>query len=246
MTIRTPLYISLMLMLPLLAAADTVTIVQGTAGDANFLPATAPSPNLGGVINFANLAGGVTSNCVDNLVCPTFNPDQYAAQGVTISSPDGLLIFPFSTQTSGGIELYDPGATDSSTCAPNFACDGTANITIGIAGGVSELAVGISDGDDPLALTITALGAGGTVLASMDVSSAVEAADSAENYANTYFVAEDATGAGIYGLQITQTVPTFGSGLALAEVEVTPEPSTLLLLSAGAAIFGALRLRKRA
>jgi hypothetical protein len=245
LTIRPLLYIPFMLMMPLLAEAGTA-IVQGTAGDSNLLPASLPTPGLGNVINFANLLSQITSlppavqaNCFDNGVdCPTFNSSQYASEGVTISSPDSLLIYPFSSQTAGGIELFDPGTGGD--------LDGTANITIGLAGGVSELAVGISEFDDPINLTIEALGLGGTDLASMNVSAAVEAQELAGNTGNTYFVAEDTT-AGIYGLQITQTIATGGSGLALAEVEFTPEPSTfLLLIGGGLAMIGATRLHKKA
>jgi hypothetical protein len=49
------LCVPLMVLMPLLAEADSVQIVQGTPGDNNFLPATSPSPGLGQVINFANL-----------------------------------------------------------------------------------------------------------------------------------------------------------------------------------------------
>jgi hypothetical protein len=232
------------MMMPLLVEAGTVQIVQGTAGDANNLPATPPSPGFSNVINFANLESQITSlpplvqqNCVDNGdQCPTFNSSQYASQGVAISSPDGLLIYPFSTQTAGGIELFDEGA--------GADLDGTANITISLAGGVNELAVGISEFDDPLTLTIEALGAGGTDLDSVNVSAAVEAAESAQNTGNTYFVAEDTT-PGIFGLEITQTTQTDGSGLALAEVEYSPEPSTFLLIGGGLAMIGYTRLRKK-
>jgi hypothetical protein len=84
----------------------------------------------------------------------------------------------------------------------------------------------------------------------MDVSSAVETAESANNTGNTYFVAEDTT-ADIFGLQITQTTQTGGSGLGLAEVELSPEPSTfLLLIGGGLALIcskiGAGQLRKKA
>ncbi len=250
--IKPLLYTSLMLTMPLLAEAGTVQIVQGTAGDNTFLPATSPSPGFSNVINFANLDSQITSlsstaqaDCVDSGVqCPTFNSTQYASQGVTISSPDGLVIFPFSDQTAGGIELFDPGATDSSTCLSTGTCDGTANITIGLAGGVDDLAVGLSDFDDPVSLTINVLGAGNTVLESMDVSTDIEAA--AQSTGQTYFVAED-TAPGIYGLQITQSTQTDGSGLALAEVELTPEPSTvLLMIGGGLALIGSTRLRKKA
>jgi hypothetical protein len=246
LNLKPALCISLILVAPLLAQASTIQIIQGIAGDSNNSPATAPSPSFSNVINFANLAGQISSlpaaaqaNCVNNgLQCPTFNPSQYASQGVTISSPDGLLIFPFSTQTAGGIELFDEGTGGDG--------DGTANITIGLANPVDSLAVGISEFDDPVTLTIEALGAGNTVLASLDVSNAVENAEMAINTGNTYFVAQDTT-PGIYGLKILQTTQTGGSGLALAEVEYAPEPSTLLLMIGGAlAMIGSTRLRKKA
>jgi hypothetical protein len=234
--------IPLMLLMPLLAEATTV--FQGTPGNNGSLPVTSPSPSFPNVINFANLEGQITSlppaaqaNCENNgLQCPTFNSAQYASQGVTISSPDSLIIYPFSDQTGGGIELFDPGTGGD--------LDGTANITISLAGGVSELAVGLSDFDDPVNVTLNVLGPGGTILDSVNVSAALEAATLTTG--QTYFVAED-TIPDIYGLQITQTIQTDGSGLALAEVEFTPEPSTfLLVIGGGLAMIGSTRLRKRA
>jgi hypothetical protein len=253
MSIKKLSCIPAMLLMPLLAQAGTVQIVQGTPGDNNLLPASSPSPSFSTVINFANLESQIVAlgptnaaNCDNNGTnCPTFNPSQYASpQGVTISSPDGLLIYPFSDQTAGGIELFDPGATSPSTCTSTGTCDGTANITIGLAGGVNAIAVGLSDFDDPVALTIEALGAGGADLETLDVSLDVENATAGTG--QTYFVAEDTT-PGIYGLEITQTDVTDGSGLALAEVELTPEPSTfMLLIGGGLAMIGSARLRKKA
>jgi hypothetical protein len=108
---------------------------------------------------------------------------------------------------------------------------------------VNDLAVGLSDFDDPVTVTLSVLGAGNTVLETLDVSAAVEAA--AQTTGQTYFVAEDTT-ASIYGLEITQGTQTNGSGLALAEVEFSPEPSTFLLLIGGClAIIGSARLRKK-
>ncbi len=242
MKIKPLLYTSLVLMMPLLAGADTVQIVQGTPGDNTFLPATPASPSFPNRIDFSGLSSQITNpNCYSDFGtdCPTFNSSTYASQGATIFSPDGLLIYPASTQTAGGIELFDEGT--------NGDGDGTANITISLTGGVDDLAVGISDFDDPVSLTIEALGASGNVLASMDVSAAEEAATAGTG--NTYFIAEDTTQS-IYGLEILQTDQTYGSGLALAEVEYTtetPEPSTLLfLIGGGLAIIGSARRRKKA
>jgi PEP-CTERM motif len=254
MSIRKFFCIPAMVLMPLLAQAGTVSIIQGVAGDNTLLPASSPSPGFSTVINFANLESQIVAlgsaaaaNCDNNgLGCPTFNPSQYASpQGVTISSPDGLIIFPFSDQTAGGIELFDPGATSPATCIPNQTCDGTANITISLAGGVNALAVGISDFDDPVDVTLSVLGASGVIFSdTIDPTSAIEAATATTG--QTYFVAEDTT-PDITGIEITQSLPTGGSGLALAEVELTPEPSTfMLLIGGGLAMIGAARLRKKA
>ena len=147
MDLKPLLYTSLMLMMPLLAGADTVQIVQGTPGTNSSLPVTGPSPSFQNVINFANLGSQITNpNCSNaGTNCPAFNSAQYASSGVTnISSPDGLLIYPFSDQTAGGIELFDPGATDPSTCVSTGTCDGTADITINLAYGVEDLAAVIN------------------------------------------------------------------------------------------------------
>jgi hypothetical protein len=253
LNMKTLLYIPVIMMVPLLAQAGTVQIVEGTPGDNNLLPASAPSPGFSNVINFANLESQITAlgstnaaNCDNNGTnCPSFNPSQYASQGVTISSPDGLLVYPFSDQTAGGIELFDPGATNSSTCTSTASCDGTANITIGLAGGVNDLAVGISEFDDPVTITISALGQNGAVLASNSMNVTTDIENAAAGTGQTYFVAEDTT-PGIYGLEITQTTQTFGSGLALAEVESSPEPSTFLLIGGGLAMIGYSRLRRKA
>jgi len=237
------LYASLILVMPLLLKADTVQIVPGTPGDVYSLPPTAASPGFSTVINFSGLYSQTNSTCQSSgMDCPTFSSSTYASRGATISSPDGLLIYPFSTQTAGGVELYDPGATDPSTCTSTYSCDGTADIDISLAFGVEDLAVGIADSDDPLALTIDALDQSGNVIGTLDASTDIENASG-----NAYFVAEDSTGAGIYGLEIIQSDVTYGSGLALTEVEYTPEPSSLLFLIGGClAIFGSARLRKKA
>ena len=131
MKIKPLLYTSLVLMMPLLAGADTVQIVQGTPGDNTFLPATPASPSFPNRIDFSGLSSQITNpNCYSDFGtdCPTFNSSTYASQGATIFSPDGLLIYPASTQTAGGIELFDEGT--------NGDGDGTANITISLTGGV--------------------------------------------------------------------------------------------------------------
>jgi len=61
----------------------------------------------------------------------TFSPAQYSAQEISIASPEGLEVAPFSTQSSLN-ELFDKSA------------DGSANITIGTPA-TSQLGIGIAD-----------------------------------------------------------------------------------------------------
>ena len=223
MNVRAIVSTSVMLMMPLLAGAGTIEVIEGTPGDNSKLPATSPSPALSGLINFANLESQITalgstnaSNCDNNGIgCPAFNPTQFASQGVTISSPDGLLIYPFSDQIAGGIELFDPGATDNAggdaACIADGDCDGTANITVSLASKVTALGVGLSDFDSGLDVTINVLGSAGGTLFSENVSSAMDTA--ALTTGQTYFVAEDTTPGAIYGLQIVQSANTDGSGV---------------------------------
>ena len=225
MTIRSLLYIPLFLMMPLLVQAGPVWFT-GTPADDSSLPNTPASPKLGGVlVNFDGLAS-----------CQTFPPSgctNYsgtAFSGITISSPDGLYAIPFSGQTSPN-ELFDNSA------------EGSASITVATAGGQYAFGVGISDLDD-VTITLQALGAGGVAFGVPDV---VTITQIGGNPGNGYFYVRD-TVTDLYGFTITQSSsdPSF-SGLAIDDVQaVTPEPSTLLLLSAGAAIFAARRLRKRA
>ena len=64
---------------------------------------------------------------------------------------------------------------------------------------------------------------------------------------NGYFLLEDTT-SDIFGLQISQPIGNAAlfSGLAIDDVQAAPEPSTFMLLIAGAAIAGFIRLRKLA
>ena len=234
-----------MLLMPLFVQA--ATIIPETPGDATSFTPAPPSPNLGVVVNFSNLSSDINSNCLDNGVCTTLL--SYTSQGVTVSSSDGLLVSPGNSQIStSDVSLLDEGASGD--------YDGTADINISLAYGTFALGVGISDGDSPVNVVIEALGQNGADLGSLNVSQYVEDADSADNYANTYFVAEDTT-ADIYGLVITQSCPTDPdssncpgavpgtySGLALDVVETTPEPSSILLLIGGVAMIGVSRIRR--
>ncbi len=226
MTIRPLLYIPLFLMMPLLMQAGPVWFT-GTPADDSSLPNTAAIPNLGGVrVNFDSLPS-----------CQAFPPDSSctnysgtAFSGVTITSPDGLYAIPFSAQTSPN-ELFDNSA------------EGSASITVATPGGEYAFGVGISDIDD-VTITLQGLGAGDVAFGPADVVTITQAGG---NPGNGYFYVED-TASDLYGFTITQSVsdPSF-SGLAIDDVQsATPEPSTFLLLSAGAAIFAARRLRKRA
>ena len=226
MKLKPLLYTSLLLMTALAVQASPVLIL-GTPGDDLLATPTGPSPNLGGLLfTFSSLTP-----------FSTFNPTTYASasQGVTISSPDGLLVLPFSTQSN-----------------PNYLFDnsteGTADITISAAGGAGAIGVGIADSDDPINVVLEALGAGNSDLGTFNVTTDVVNAESeGPNPGNTYFVVKDTT-PDIYGLVITQTdASELNSGLAIADVQVTPEPSSLAFMVAGIlAIVGCSRLRKRA
>jgi hypothetical protein len=213
-------YSALLLLTPCIAQAGPVLIV-GTPGDADLSKNPGPSPALGNLINFDSLTA-----------FSTFAPSTYASQGVTISSPDGLTVYPFSTQ-SGPNELFD----DSS--------DGTANVTVALDFGTSAIGIGIAD-SDPVSVTLQALAANGSNLGSA-FSINLATTESAVNTGNGYYVLEDTT-SDIFGLRITESVgnASLFSGLAIDDLQTAPEPSSILLMTAGVAILGCFRLRKRA
>jgi hypothetical protein len=217
------------LLLTALAAHASPVLVVGTPANAYNSPPTGVSPALANIINFDNLTTPLS--CYESLVgCPTFNPSTYAAEGVTISSPDGLLVYPFSTQSAPN-ELFD----DSS--------DGTADITISLANGVNAIGVGIAD-SDPVTIYLQALGAGGVDLGSPFAETISETSN---NPGNGYFLLED-TSPDIYGLVLTQPVGSANySGLAIDDLQTSPvpEPSSYLLLVTGLALFGYFRLRQK-
>jgi PEP-CTERM motif len=225
LTMKPLLCLPMMLLMPLFVQAGPVWFT-GTPADDSSLPNTPASPNFHGTfINFDSLPS-----------CQQFPPDASctnlsgtAFSGVTISSPDGLYAIPFSAQTAPN-ELFDNSA------------EGSANITVTTPGGVGAFGVGISDFDDTT-ITLQALDASGAAFGAADV---VTITQIGGNPGQGYFYVEDTT-ADIFGFAITQSASDPGfSGLAIDDVQATPEPSTLLLLSAGAAIFGVRRLRKRA
>ena len=72
------------------AVSSNAAPVLGTGTAGNAALKTGPSPSFGEIFNFDSL----TANS-------TFSPGTYAAQGVNISSPDGLVVYPYSTQSIG-------------------------------------------------------------------------------------------------------------------------------------------------
>jgi len=192
-------------------------LITGTPADAYTLPNTGASPNLHGIlVNFDNLT-------------PFATYSTYTSGGVSISSPDGLMVLPYSSQSAPN-ELFDDSAA------------GSANLTIGLTQGATAIGVGIAD-SDAVTITLQALNSGGTAFGP---AFNLTIPETGANPGNGYYVVEDTT-ADIYGLRITQPLSNANySGLAIDDVQVAPEPSTLMLLAAGAAVFGARRLRGRA
>ena len=242
MNLKHRLYISFLLLAPALVQAGTVTLVTGTPGDGVISPATLPSPNLGTLFNFSNLT--TNTNCQEYVVadCPAFNPTTYAAQGLTISTvgSEGLVVYPYSAQ-SGPNELFDN------------TTDGSSNLIIAFSYGTTAIGVGIADSDDlsvccassnPVEITLQALGLGDTPLGSaFNVTTPETNPDTA---GDGYWAVEDTTPE-IYGLEIS-TPATDEGGLAIADVQTTPEPSSFLLFIAGAVTMGVVasyRLRRK-
>ncbi len=214
--------------LPFLLAATVAHAVPvltvGVPGDSLLSTPTRPSPSL----------GTSTLLTFDALV-PYASYSTYSSGGVSISSPDGLVVYPFSTQ-SGPNELYDNSAL------------GSASILITSATAVAEIGVGIAD-SDAVNVVFQAIGAGGVNLGPAFFES-LASTESLINTGNGYYIVGDGT-ADIFGLRITQALSSVNySGLAIDDVQlaaaplaaavVTPEPSSLLLLSEGLAAASAL------
>jgi hypothetical protein len=216
LNIRPLLYSSLLLLTPMLMQAVPV-LITGTPADAYSLPNTSASPNLHGIlVNFDNLT-------------PLATYSTYTSGEVSISSPDGLEVLPFSSQSAPN-EMFDDSAA------------GSANLSIGLTQGTTAIGVGIAD-SDAVMITLQTLNSVGTVFGP---AFSLTIPETGANPGNGYYVVEDTT-ADIFGLKITQPVSNANySGLAIDDVQVAPEPSTFILLAAGAAIFGARQLRKRA
>ncbi len=219
-----------LLLTTLAARAGTVSITTGTPSNASTLPATLnPSPDLGGlIINFdtADLEP-------PNTTCVSAPCSSLTIQGVTFSSPDGVQVIPFSTQ-SGPNELFDVSPI------------GGSDLTITLAQGVGAIGVGIADSDltdagAPVTITLEALGAGNTILNTFHET----ISETNPNPGNGYFVISDTT-PGLLGLNISTAASPNNSGLAVDDVQVVPEPSSWMLLASGIALLFGLRKFKRA
>jgi len=200
------------------AAKSAPVLLIGTPGNSYAATPTGPLPNLGILANFDNLTAfsSLTS---------------YSSPSLAVTSPDGFSVLPYSTQ-SGPNELFDS--------SPN----GTANIAIKLPGGVSGIGVGIADGD-PVSITLQALnsaGAGFGPVFSINLATTQDP----NNVGNGYYALFDTT-SDIFGLQILQTAgsPNY-SGLAIDDVQATPEPVTSVLFFGGCLLIAVSRLRKRA
>jgi hypothetical protein len=207
-----------------MVAEASPVLVTGTPGNAFQLPPIPASPNLGGVtINFDSLDPNVPIGST------------YTQQGVSITSPDGLAVIPFSSQ-SGPNELFDTSAA------------GSANITITSTQIAYGIGVGIAD-SDPVTIMIQALGAGGVDLGSAFSVTIPEVGTTA---GNGYFAILDSSPE-LFGIRITQSAsdPVNFSGLAIDDVQVvnTPEPSSVVFMATGLIGligFNYIRMMKRA
>lgn len=211
--------------LAVVSANAAPVLGTGTPANSYNSPPTGVSPSFGTLYNFDSLTP-----------LSAFSPATYAAQGVTISSPDGLIVYPYSTQ-SGPNELFDNSAA------------GTANISINTFGS-KEIGIGIADSDitaagAPVTVYLQALNASGVGFGTLF---AVTLPTGGSNPGNAYFTLSD-TSYDIYGLQITQPVgnASLYSGLAIDDLQIapTPEPATFALLGISTLIAGAVGLRKR-
>jgi hypothetical protein len=218
--------VGIVLMLSLVSANAAPILGTGTPSNSYLSPAVlSPLPRFGTLFNFDSLTA-----------MATFNPTTYASQGITILSPDGLVVYPYSTQ-SGPNELFDNSAA------------GSANISIETIA-TNEIAIGIADSDTtaggvPVMVSLQALNSVGVGFGALF---AVTLPTDGSNPGNGYFTISD-TSFDIYGLQITQPVSNASlySGLAIDDLQVapTPEPGTFALLGAGALVAAAARLRQR-
>jgi len=201
-------------------SAFATTIAVGTPGDSETSPVTGPSPRFGNLTNF---------DALPQCFLPCSVVASLTSNGILFSSPDGLSVESFSTQ-SGPNYLVDTSA------------DGSASLTIRLFNGVFAIGVGIAD-SDPVSVTFQAINSLGAPLGAAFVEN-LATTESLVNTGNGYYVVSDTT-ADIYGLQITQAVGDpngLFSGLAIDDVQVAPEPASAVLLLTG---ISGLIARKR-
>jgi hypothetical protein len=236
LNIKPLLYVPVILMMPLLAEAGPIWNVGTPANAYSLPPTTMPSPNLGGLlINFDSLAACQTFP-IPSTGCTDLSGNNFGGD-VTISSTDGLYVIPYSSQSAPN-ELYDNGT------------GGTADTIISVTQGAAAIGVGIADSDadgsgNPVTIVLQALNSSG---GDLGAAAQVTLPETGSNPGNGYFYVTDSS-PDIYGIQITQSVsnPSLYSGLAIDDVQVSPEPSTLpLLIGGGLAMIGSSRLRRKA
>ena len=192
----------------------------GTPANAYLATPSGVSPRFGTLINFDELTPNTS-----------LSSTQYISKGVgSVSSPDGLTVVPFSTQ-SGPNEIFDPST------------NGTADIVIRLTGGVGAIGVGIAD-IDPVTLTFQALNASGNPFGTA-FSINIATTGDPTNPGNGYYLLRDTT-PDIYGFLLTQSVANSNySGLAIDDVQFAPEPASTALVLAGALICVALAGRRK-
>lgn len=220
-----------LLLLSPAAVFSSPILITGTPGDNSASTPYGPSPNLGELyLNFSDLTPFSSSN-------------SFTEEGVTISSPDGLTVYPFSTQNPATPpnELFDNGS------------DGTANLTISTSFATNFIGVGITDSDTdppvtsvppavPIVIELQALGVGGTDLGSPFY---IQIPPDSIGNSDGYFVVEDST-KDMYGLTITQPLGNADfSGLAITDVQAAPEPASIPVMAAAIAAMVGLALRRR-
>lgn len=210
------LFCGIILAAAALCQADTITV--GKPGNSTLATPTGPTA-VGTSINFDSLAQTNTPAA------------SITVGGATVSSPDGLLVIPYSTMSAPN-EVFDNSS------------NGAANLTVKLATGTNDIGIGIADSDG-VSITLQALAANGSALGSAFTENLTSTNDA---NGNSYFILAD-TGYDIYGLSIVQSHGSSNySGLAIDDVQFqpTPEPSAFGLLGAGLALAGGLRLRKKA
>lgn len=216
---------TLLLSIPFAGSALPVLTVGVPANSYLSTPSTV-SPSFGSLINFDALTPNTALSAT-----------QFVSQGVaSISSPDGLMVLPYSTQSAPN-EVFDNSS------------NGTANISVRLTAGAATVGVGVAD-SDPVTISLQALNSAGTALGSA-FSINIASTGAANNPGNGYYLLTD-TSSDIYGFLLTQTSASANySGLAIDDVQfsagqVAPEPGTSALMGLGVVALALGLRRKRA